>query len=508
MYLYKVQKQDKISQTSTLISIDKYEKLQSEFSVLKNQYDQLLRLVYGVKSERFIGPVDQNQLNLFGQRQDENKEGAEVVEITYKRSTAKKEKKKPVRAALPNHLPRVEETIEPKIIKEGSVKIGEEVTEILEISPAKMWVRRIVRPKYVLRKEDLIQIGELPSLPIPKGNAGSSLLAHISVNKFVDHLPLYRQRQIFKRYGIKISPSTIGGWFSKSSDLLAPLYEKLRIKVINGSRYLQCDESPIKVQDNEKKGSLHKGYMWVVRNPIENLVLFEYNKGRSKNVPEKLFLNFTGTLQTDGYKTYRYLKTNGTIDLLGCMAHARRYFENSLSNDTKRAEHMLFKIQKLYAMERKAKERKIDFETRQRYRELYARPIFKKMKIWLDENQNNVFPKSLIGKAINYMLGLFENLERYIDDGQYDIDNNLIENAIRPIAIGRKNYLFAGSHDAAQNYAMMYSLFATCKINNVNPYEWLKDVFDKISDCSIQDLDKLLPHIWKENQEGSSPHAY
>jgi len=308
---------------------------------------------------------------------------------------------------------------------------------------------------------------------------------------------LYRQLQIFKRIKVDISSSTIGGWFTKTAELITPLYKELELSVLNNTDYLQADESPIKVQDKDKKGSLHQGYMWVVRDPVSGLVLFKYNKGRSRSVPEALFENFTGTLQTDGYKVYKSLKTKGEITLLGCMAHARRHFEKAKDNDYSRAKLALGLIQQLYLIERKAKEKVIDTETKYRYRQLYAVPILKTLKKWLKDNQIQVMPKSSIAKAINYTLTIFDNLERYTEDGRYEIDNNMIENSIRPLALGRKNYLFAGNHLAAQSYAMMYSFFATCKINNVNPQEWLADVLDRIQDHNIHKLHELLPHNWK-----------
>ena len=213
------------------------------------------------------------------------------------------------------------------------------------------------------------------------------------------------------------------------------------------------------VQDSHKKGSLHKGYMWLFRNPKNRLVYFVYNKGRSRAAPEEVLKKFTGTLQTDGYTAYQSLNTKGDITLLGCMAHARRYFEKSLNNDTSRSEYVLKQIQRLYAMERNAKEREVDFKTLKRYRQIFALPVLNEIEIRLKEMSYEVLPKSSIGKAIAYTLNIYPNLKRYVEDGKYEIDNNNIENAVRPLALGRKNYLFAGSHQSAQHAAMMYSFF-------------------------------------------------
>ena len=453
-------------------------------------------MIFGTKSERFI-PVDKAQLILF-EELIKKEEALEKHIITYQRDKKKTEKEKPVRTAIPSHFPRVEEIVEPENIPLGAVKIGQEVTELLEIKPLTVFVRRIIRPKYALANQQGIIIGELPSLPIPKGNASASLLSFILISKFVDHLPLYRLLQIFKRQDLNISKSTIGGWVAKTATLLEPLYDSFKEKFLENADYIQADESPIKVQDRDKKKALHQGYMWVYRNPENKLILFDYNKGRSKEVPEEFFKEFTGTLQSDGYKAYRSLTTKGNITLLGCMAHARRYFEKALDNDPKRADHILLLIQKLYRMERTLKQRNASIDLIKRCRVRYALPILNELELYLITEKNNVLPKSSIGIAINYTLNIYQNLKQYINDPRFEIDNNNIENAIRPLAIGRKNYLFAGSHEAAQNIAMFYSFFATCKTLSINPTDWLTDVIDRIPEHKANKLFELLPQNWKK----------
>ena len=472
------------------------QKLQDENEYLKQQLKELKRLIFGSKSERFV-PADGSQLSLFDGPGQETQE-RQTEEIKYTREKPVKEKQQPVRASIPSHLPRVEEIVEPDHIEEGSKKIGEEITEVLEYNPAKVYVRKIVRPKYAKANNDGIQVAELPTLPIPRGNAGASLLAYIMVSKFIDHLPYYRQIQIFKRQDFIVSDSTLNGWFNATAKLLVPLYDTLQKQVVDCD-YLQADESPIGVQDSHKKGTLHKGYQWVYRSPIKRLVLFRYHSGRERKAPQTILKNFNGTLQTDGYIAYKNMQANGKITYLACMAHARRYFKKALQNDKKRSEYALLKIQDLYTIERKAREREIDFETRKRYRQLYAKPILSELETWLKKNIDQTLPKSAIGEAIGYSHSLWPKLKGYIDDGKYEIDNNLIENAIRPLALGRKNYLFAGSHNAAQNAAMFYSFFATCKVADVNPLAWLTDVLNRIPDHKANKLQELLPHNWKQS---------
>lgn len=470
----------------------KYDELIQKYEFLKHRFDQINRTVFGKKSEKFITP-DGIQLNLFNVDNQGPKEQA-TEEIKYNRKKRSKGNKKPSRAIIPAHLPRVIEIIEPKI-EPGMVKIGEEITESLEYNPARIFVRRIIRPKY--KYLDKFVIAPMPSVPIPKGKAGASLLAYVMVSKFIDHLPFYRQIQMFKRFDLVLSDSTISGWFNKTTDLLEPLYECL-IKQMLSCDYLQADETPIGVMDSTKKGSLHHGFHWVYRSPLKKMVMFKYSQGRARKAPEEVLLDFTGTLQTDGYAAYTNMKTNGDINLLACMTHARRKFDAAKDNNKKLAEKFLSLFQSLYRIERDCLQEKKSFDIRFKYRQLYAKPILVEIEELLRSNLNNTLPKSPIGKAISYTLNLWPRLSAYINDGRFEIDNNQIENTIRPLAIGRKNYMFAGSHKAAQRAAMMYSFFATCKINNIEPHSWLADILNRISEHKANKLSELLPQNWKK----------
>lgn len=476
------------------VSRKEYDDLYADYQYLKHQLEELKRMIFGSKSERFA-PNNDGQLSLFNQEEQTNEPEAQKEEITYSR-TKKKAKNKAVRAVLPAHLPRKEEIIEPENIPSGAKKIGEEVTEILEYNPANIYVRKIVRPKYARPNNDGVDIAELPTLPLPKANAGASMLAFINVSKFIDHLPFYRQIQILKRQGLILNDSTLNGWFNATANLLEPLYACLTDQ-IKSAKYLQADESPIGVQDSHKKGALHNGYDWLFHAPEEGIVVFLYNHGRGAEVPDSFLRDFYGTLQTDGYAGYGPIARKNNMLHLACMAHARRKFEKALKNDTKRAEFVLKKMQLLYEIERKCRDKNTCTEVRKRYRQLYARPVLNEIEAWLKQNITEVLPKSAIGNAIAYTLNLWPRLKSYPDDGKYEIDNNLIENAVRPLALGRKNYLFAGSHDAAQRAAMMYSFFATCKINGVNPQEWLTDILNRILDHKANKLHELLPQNWK-----------
>lgn len=478
------------AEEKVVLSKEEYERFKS----LEHELSELKRMIFGSRSERFVSTTDDNQLPLFEALGEAEKLEEKTQDINYKR-TVSKEKKTPIRALLPAHLPREEEIIEPQEIEEGSKKIGEEITEILEHIPGKLFVRKIVRPKYATAKNETVIIADLPSLPIPKGNAGAGLLAYLQISKFIDHLPFYRQVQMFKREGVKLAESTINGWFKASCTLLEPLYTCLKAQVVAQS-YLQADESPIPVQNSQKKGATHTGYHWVYHAPLQKMAVFDYQKSRSGKSVEEFLGDFQGELQTDGYAAYNKLVHKG-ITLYACMAHARRYFEKALDNDKQTAEYALTVIQSLYAIERKLAENQDQKEIR-RIRQQEALPILTEWKVWLDKQQLALSPKSPIGKAVNYTLSLWSRLIKYTQNGYVLIDNNRIENLIRPLALGRKNYLFAGSHNGAQRAAMMYSFFATCKLSEVNPYKWLKDVLTRISDTKTSQLETLLPQKWSQ----------
>jgi len=457
---------------------------------LKQELAQLKRMIFGSKSERHIGG-DTGQLSLGLGVEAVTPPEKETEQITYSRNKSDNKKGSAVRLILPSHLHREEHIIEPEEDITGARKIGEVVTEVLEYTPGKFYVERYVRPKYVLSKEGGIVIGELPSLPIPRGNAGAGLLAHLLISKFVGHLPFYRQVQQFKRQDIDIAESTISGWFTASCRLLEPLYKRLVARA-QGSSYLMADETPIPVQTKDKPGATHKGYHWVYYAPLEKLVCFDYRKGRGREGPEEFLEKFRGMLQTDGYNAYDIYENREGITLYGCLAHARRKYENSKNNDPQRAEYVLDRMRKLYMVERQARESNMSYDQRKELRIEKSFPVLQELEKWMKEQLPEVLPKSSIGQAISYTLKLWPRLTRYIDNGQVEIDNNLIENSIRGVALGRKNYMFAGSHEAAQQAAMIYSFLGTCKINDVEPLGWLKDVLQRIPDHSIQRLDELL----------------
>jgi hypothetical protein len=251
-----------------------------------------------------------------------------------------------------------------------------------------------------------------------------------------------------------------------------------------------------------KKQSTHLGYMWVMNSPEEDTVYFEYHPGRGRAGPEQMLTDYQGALQTDGYEVYESLdKQYAAIAFYACWAHARRYFEKALANDRERAQKVMRDIQLLYEIERECREQNKNAEQRQQIRQQEAKPILEAMKAYLDEQALVVTPSSLIGKAIAYTLKRWKKLTAYLDDGRIEIDNNLIENAIRPLALGRKNYLFAGNHEAAANIANYYTVFGTCKKHNINPYDYLVWYLQRVNDTSIQEIGSLSPVKYKKQSE-------
>lgn len=475
-----------------------YNQQKHEINSLRQQISQLLKLVNGFKSERFVSSIVSQQATLFDLEENTTVIPRETEQVSYTRS----KKNHPGRHKLPEHLPVKEIIIEPKESLEGLVKIGEEISETLEYTPASLVKRRTIRPKYAKANGEGIVIGKLPSRPIEKSIAEASLLAHILVSKYVDHLPLYRQIQMFKRdFNWQALQSTFGDWVNSCCKLLEPLYNALKQKIID-SDYIQADESPIKVLDKDKVRSTHQGYQWVYHSPLHKLVLFNYRKGRGQSGPKEILEDYQGYLQCDGYKVYDAIGGSKGITLVGCLVHARRKFHDALDNDTNRAKHALKIFARIYQKEKQIKEQAAeDLTLKQELRLKEIAPLIKEIKSWIEQESLKVLPKSTIGKAMTYYLKQYRKLEAVTLDPRLELDNNLIENSIRPLALGRKNYLFAGSHKAAQNTAMIYSFLGSCKINNVNPKEWLEYVLENIPDWNIQKLELLLPNNFSENNK-------
>jgi transposase len=451
---------------------------------------QLRRMLFGSKKERFT-QGDLAQLNLFVEEIIVDTFGDQPMVkelITFERDKTKKPHAG--RNKIPENIPAFEVIIEPTESTEGMIKIGEERTDILEYIPASFIKIVLVRPKYARPNNQGVLIAELPARPIEKCLAGNRLLTILLIQKYIDHLPLYRQQQIFKRADIEIAPSTIDSWVAQLAKLLEPLYDKM-VELVKAQKYLQADETTTSVLDKSKKDKAHRGFYWAYHAPLAKMIVFDYQRGRSAEAPRAFLEGYQGVLQTDGYQVYKQYYANDKVTHLACWAHARRYFEKALDSDKTRATHALLEIQKLYAVEREIND--LDAEQKKTVRLEKSLPIINQLGGWLHDQRNLVLPKSHIGKAIAYVTPLWESLMNYLHNGDLFIDNNPIENAIRPIALGRKNYLFAGSHEGAQRSAMFYTFFGNCKMNNINPEKWLEYVITNIAELKVSQLHELFP---------------
>ncbi len=472
---------------------------------LKQQVIWFRRQLFGQKSEKLSEvseEVEQMVLNLF----DEPVEipaikEAETEEISYSRAKPNKN-----RNPIPDSLFCEEVIIEPSEEEKtcsccGSekVEIGREENKVLDIIPQQIFARNYIRPKYACKKcpEEGVVIAPTPARPIDKSIAESGLLAYVMVSKYIDHLPLYRLEQIFTRYNIRIPRSTMSGWVDQIHQMLEPLLFEMRALIL-ASNYIQADETTIKVQEKnpkKKDKKCHLGYLWPYTDG-EN-ILFEYKAGRGREGPLKFLGEFNGYLQTDGYAGYNEVVKRNGITHLVCWAHVRRKFFEASDYDSEKANIVLKAIGKLYAIEKTCRENSFTDEERYTVRQEKAPPILKRIKELLDGYLLVTIPRSPMGKAVTYALNYWHKLDTYLLDGKLEIDNNRIENKIRPVALGRKNWLFAGSQAGAERAALFYSLFGTCAINGVNPFDYLKDVLQRVNTHPQNRIQELLPAQWR-----------
>lgn len=465
-----------------------------KINYLVSQLAMYKRMQFGQKRERFEGDPNQIMLPFEAEPLEVEQQQEQIkkkIESTRKRPNHKG------RAKLPSHLPVQEIEIHPEGDLTDMICIGKEITEELECEPAKFYIKRYIRYKYAAKNGDRVSIAELPERVIDKGIPGAGLLAMILTNKYQDHLPLYRQKQIFARENIQIPSSTIEGWTKQALEKLEPLYEQLVYDTkIKG--YLQVDETRIKVLDSDKKGAAHTGWYWVYHAPLDGTVLFDYSPTRGSSAPLPILGNFKGYLQSDGYGVYEKYGQQEGITHLACWAHTRRGVERALDSDRPRAEKALLMIQQLYAVERKAREESLSPEQTKKLRLETSLPVINELGKWIFEEIKNTLPKSQIGKALAYAYSRWDALSAYLYDGNLQIDTNQCENAIRPCCLGRRNYLFAGSHEAAQRAAMIYSFFAICKKHDVNPFQWLKYTLQNIMTINHKNIKDLYPQNYKK----------
>ena len=403
----------------------------------------------------------------------------------------------PVRRVLAeDKLETQEIVIEPEEVQaqpEGWKKISEERTTQLDWVAPKIIKRVIIRPRYV--KAERFALAALPPQPIEQGMAGPGLLAQIAVNKFEYHQPLYRQEKYFlQQFGVELSRKTMGHWVEQVAQLLAPVYRAIKEDLLQGS-YLQADETPIRYLDPDVKGKSQQGYLWTYSRPGGD-VLFEWRTSRSREGPEEFLKAFRGKLQTDGYAVYESLARKRTdLILVGCWAHTRRGFHEAL-DESKLAAWFVRQIGLLYAVEKQLRQQKAGPALRQAVRAWQSQPVLNRLYRAMELVRRRALPQGLLGQALDYALVRWESLTRYVADGAVEIDNNLIENAIRPSALGKKNWLFIGHPTAGERSAILYTLLGSCRRHQINPFDYLKDLFTRLPAAKITQIKEFTPAAW------------
>jgi transposase len=492
---------DDLATARTLIATlqDEVTTLQREKAALQHQLDLLCQRLFGKKSER----VSPDQLRLaFAQLTNEPQVASEPIEMdSGERPGRVRRRAVPPtgRRLLPRALPRQRVEIDvpeaDKICACGHPKtrIGETTSEKLEYVPASVRVIETARFKYACpRCHDGVVEAPAPPQALEKSLAGEGLLAHVAVSKYVDHLPLYRLERIFLRQGVDLSRSTLCGWVADVATALTPIGDELRRQVTAVS-YLQTDDTPITIL--ESSGGSRKGRLWTYLDPIAHQVVFDATPTHERDGPEAFLAGFAGDLQADAYTGYDALYATGRIREIGCWAHARRGFVEALTTDV-RAALTVALIQQLYDVERAGAE--LAPEPRRDLRREQSIPLLAKIAAERDQLAQTVLPKSPLGDALRYLTNQWTALQRFVDDGRLAIDNNRAENQLRVVALGRKNWLFAGSFEGARRAALLYSLVQSCGLVNVPPFEYLKDVLLRVATHPQRLIGQLTPRGWAD----------
>ena len=479
------------------------ERQEQEKARLLHRVQQLLEQIYGRRSEK----IDPAQLLLFVEQVLAN--AAQVqAEPELEPGETPPSKKGHGRQKPPAELPRL--PIEHPVADSDKVcaqcgkdktRIGQDVSEQLEYAPASMFVIEHIRPKYACPCcQEGIATASKPAQPIEKGLPGPGLLAHVAVSKYCDHLPLYRQESILARQGAPLSRKTLWGWMWAGAMLLEPVVEAARIRVIQ-SKVIHTDDTPVTVQ--ARGGGTYTGRFWVYAGDAQNpYIVYDYTPSRRRDGPVQFLCEFIGTpeapryLQADAFGGYDGIYTAGAhVIEVACMAHCRRKFHDARKTDVNRAHQMLAWIQHLYAIEREVKV--LDATTRRAMRLEKSKPILDQIKGWLDAQHPNVLPKSPIGQAFQYALNQWTALNRYLDDGDLSIDNNVAERNLRGIAIGRKNWMTLGSDRGGRAAAILYTLIQSAKRHDLDPFVYLRDLFLRVPTHPNKDIHLLLPDQWK-----------
>jgi transposase len=474
--------------------------LQIENTLLRQKIDLLVRRVFGSSSER----LDRSQLELLLQLS----QSAEVQEAAPSLVRSSHHPRKERGPRLPDNLPVVEDVIDPEPVKaapENFRCIGQEVSEQLDYEPARFLCRRIIRRKYVHRVEvdSAPLIAPLPERLLDRSLPAPGLLAHILVSKYCDHLPLYRQEQIYKqRHKINLPRQTLARWVALAAEWLKPIYEQIRTGVMAGG-YVQVDETPIDYLE-PGHGKTRQGYFWTGSCPGGD-VFYRWETSRGAACLENIIaLEFNGTIQCDGYPAYRAFanRRGPAIRLAGCWAHVRRKFHEALEQSPRTSGWIIRQIQHLYRIEAQLREGRVGPRLRAAVRAHQSRPIVERIQraLMALKSSGRYLPQSLLGQAMDYTLSQWSTLEVYLDDGRVEIDNNLVENAIRPTAIGKKNWLFIGEANAGERSAIIYTLIESCRRRGLDPSAYLREVLTRLPRMTNRQIPEVTPAAWAKPQ--------
>lgn len=425
-------------------------------------------------------------------------------------TTAQKQKRKGAhgRKPLPKDLPRIRVEIHPEehertctCCKELLVPIGEEIIEELDFQPATMTVTEHVRVKYACKRcEEGVVIAPLPPRVIEKGRPGPGLLAHILVSKYSDHLPLHRLEGIFERHGVEISRQTMCDWVAGASEPLSWIVAEQKKSVLESFR-IHSDDTSLLCQENFSGAGKRRSFLWAYVGDRSEIV-YDFTLTRERDGPERWLADWGGYLQVDGYAGYDRLFAGGKVIEVACWAHVRRKYFDALASDSARASLMLALIQRLYRIESRAKD--LTPEERAALRRAEATPILCEIRARIDEDAKTVLPKTDLGEAVTYAANQWDALMRYVEDGRLDIDNNEVERALRCVAVGRKNWLFAGSPKGGERAAVIYSLISTCKLLGIEPFAYLRDVLERLPTHPRERMAELTPRLWKAARAASA----
>ena len=475
---------------------------------LKTLVAQFRRMIYGRRSERVTDQPGQGKLP-FAIEADAPPPPPHVDEAPDDEEPESKDKQPRTRGVgrQRSDLPRVRTVIElPEdqrmcpCCNKPMQAISETVTEELDYQPAVLQVREIVRIKYACKahEESGVATPDLPARPIAKGVAASSLIAQVVVSKYKDHLPLYRQSKIFDRFGVDIPESTLGDWIKEAAGLLLLVVAAIRQSILR-SCSINSDDTGILVQDRNQQGGSKKSFLWCYVGELGEVV-FDFTHGRTRDGPRTWLGDFRGYLQADAYSGYDavFRESKGGLLEVGCWAHARRKFFDALETAKAPATDAINAIRILYVVEREARDLGLAPDQRMALRQKRSKPLLDQMLPWLKAQQKAFLPKSPMGKAIGYVLNQWAALNRYLEDGRLAIDNNAAERALRPVAVGRKNWLFAGSAEGGNRAAILYSIIGTCELQGVEPWAYLKDVLQRLANGEKPET--LTPRLWKAGQ--------